>query len=68
MSAPFFFCFRALLTRWGVRQAINLDGSSPEAYYLRGEALYKTQNMVERLSSLVIGAREGPVLLALLCP
>jgi hypothetical protein len=26
-------------------QAINLDGSSPEAYYLRGEALYKTQNM-----------------------
>jgi tetratricopeptide (TPR) repeat protein len=45
VSAPFFFCFRALLTRWGVRQAINLDGSSPEAYYLRGEALYKTQNM-----------------------
>jgi len=33
------------LTYTSVSQAINLDGSSPEAYYLRGEALYKTQNM-----------------------
>lgn len=32
-----------------------MDGSSPEAYYLRGEALYKTQNMEQAKKHYQVG-------------